>query len=94
MRSDTKQDYLQHVFTYQVPCYECLDGLGHLISHLLSGHIFRVTHDILLFGEISLKGRYMQVTSIIMGTLDEDETFSLAGCLHGVDEYILRILED
>jgi hypothetical protein len=89
-----KQDLLQRMFKYPVPCYKCLDGPGHLVSHLLRDYGFYVTQKVTLFNKIPLEGRYLQVTYIIMSTLDEDETFSLAGYFPNVEEYILRILEE
>ena len=86
-----KEDYLQRIFRYPVLCYGCLDGPGHLISHLLLEHYFAVTQKVTLFGKLPLEGRYMQVTCIIMSTPDADET--LAGYFPEVDEYILRALE-
>lgn len=91
MRSDMKEDYLQRIFEYPVPCYGCLDGPGHLISHLLTEHYFMVTQKVTLFGKLPLEGQYMQVTCIIMSTPDADET--LAGYFPKVDEYILRELK-
>jgi hypothetical protein len=82
------------MFKYPVACVVCLDGPGHLVSHLLGIQCFEVAQKITLFGKMALDGRYMGVTSIIMTTLDEDETFSLARYFPQVDGYILRILEE
>jgi hypothetical protein len=82
------------MFKYQVPCDKCLDGPGHLVPHLLPRNNFKVTQTVTLFGKIRLEGRYMPVTCIIMSTLGEDETFSLAGYFLHVDKYILRTLEE
>jgi hypothetical protein len=94
MGSDLKKDLLQRMFRYPVPCPECFDGPGHLVSHLLNGHSFFVTQKVALFGKMQLEWRYMPATCIIMSTLDEDETFSLAGYLPDADGYILRTLEE
>jgi hypothetical protein len=89
-----QKGHLQRMFRYPVPCYECFDGPGHLISHLLSGHQLHVTQDVTLFGKIPLKGRYMRVLFIMLSTLSGDETFTLAGYFPKVDEYILQTLEE
>jgi hypothetical protein len=89
-----KKDLLRRIFKYPVPCYECLDGPGHLVSHLLSGYQVRVTQRVTLFGKMLLEGRQMPVTCVIMSTLPEDETFSLAHYFLNADEYILRTLEE
>jgi hypothetical protein len=88
-----KKDLLRGMFRYPISCYECLDGPGHLAFHLLSGG-FIVTQKITLFGKIPLEGRYMRVTCIILSSLDEDETFSLASYTPTIDEYFLRTLEE
>jgi hypothetical protein len=89
-----EKDLLRRMFKYPVSCYKCLDGAGHLVSHLLNGHMFKVTQSITLFGKIPLKGRHMSVTCIILSSLSEDEMFSLAGYFPGVDRYILQTLEE
>jgi hypothetical protein len=89
-----EKDLLRRIFKYPVSCSKCLDGPGHLLSHLLGRNLREVTQKITLFGKIQLEGRYMLVTCIIMSTLDEDETFSLAGFSPEVDEYIVRTLEE
>jgi hypothetical protein len=89
-----KKDLLRGIFRYPVPCYKCLDGPGHLLSHLLGREYFAVTQKITLFGKIKLEGRPMQVTYIIMSTLSEDETFSLASYFPGVNKYIIRTLNE
>ena len=89
-----RKDHLQRMFKHPVPCYGCLDGPGHLIAHLLSGHVFEVTQRMTLYGKMSLKGLYMPVTCIIMGALSGDESFSLAVYFPKVDEYILEKLEE
>jgi hypothetical protein len=94
MRSDMKQDLLQRIFTYPVPCYGCLDGPGHLASHLLSlaGYV-EVDREVTLFGKIPLKGRGMPVILAIIGTLPDGEALSLASYFPEAEEHILRILE-
>jgi hypothetical protein len=89
-----RKDLLRGIFRYPVPCYKCLDGPSHLVSHLLDGKYSQVTQKITLFGKIQLEGRGMRVICIIMSTLSEDETFSLASYFPGVDRYILRTLEE
>jgi hypothetical protein len=89
-----KKDLLRGIFRYPVPCYKCLDGPGHLLSHLLGREFFAVSQKITLFGKIQLEGRAMLVTCIIMSALSEDGTFSLASYFPGVDRYILRTLEE
>jgi len=89
-----KKDHLQHMFKYPVPCYECLDGPGHLVSHLLSGEPFNVAQNITLFGRIPLKGRDMRLPFIIMSALSGDETLSVASYFPKADAYILRTLEE
>jgi hypothetical protein len=82
------------MFEYPVPCYGCLDGPGHLVSHLMGRKYTEVTQKITLLGKVPLEGRYMQFDCIILSTLDEDETFSLSHYFPKLDEYILRTLEE
>jgi hypothetical protein len=94
MRSDINKDRLRRIFKYPAPCFECLDGPGHLVSHLLSGPYFEVTQRITLLGKIQLKGQTLQVPCIIMSTLCEDKAFSLARYFPEANEYIIRTLEE
>lgn len=82
------------MFTYPVLCPVCLDGPGHLVFHLLDVHCFTVTQKITLFEKVPLEGRIMPFIWIIMTTLFEDETLSLAGYFAEVDQGILRTLEE
>jgi hypothetical protein len=94
MGSDIKKDLLQRIFKYPVPCYECLDGPGHLASHLLSlAEYVEVDREVTLFGKIPLKGRQMPVIPAIIGTLSDGEALALASYFPEAEEHILRILE-
>jgi hypothetical protein len=89
-----KKDLLQRMFKYPVPCYGCLDGPGHLVSHLLSlARSVKVDQDVMLFGKIPLKGRSMLIILAIIGALSDGEALSLANYLPHAEERILRTLE-
>jgi hypothetical protein len=94
MQSDINKDHLRRIFKYPVPCLECLDAPGHLVSHLLSGPYFEVTQRITILGKIQLKGQTLQVPCIIMSTLSENRAFSLAHYFPEANEYIIRTLEE
>jgi hypothetical protein len=89
-----KQDLLQRIFKYPVPCTRCLDGPGHLVSHLMSlaGYVW-VDQEVTLFGKIPLDGRNMPVILAIIGTRSDGEALSLANYFSGAEERILRTLE-
>jgi hypothetical protein len=94
MRPNMTKDYLQRMFKYPVPCYGCLDGPAHLVSHLLSfANFIEVNQEVTLFDKIPLQGRFMPVILAIISTLFDDEALSLANYLPGAEEYILRTLE-
>jgi hypothetical protein len=90
-----KQDLLRRIFTYPVPCYGCLDGPGHLASHLLhfAGYV-EVNQELTVFGKIPLKGRSMLMILAVIGTLSDAETLSLANYFPHARERILRTLEE
>jgi hypothetical protein len=89
-----KKDLVQRIFKYPVPCYGCLDGPGHLVSHLLNlADYVLVDQEVTLFGKIPLKGRLMPVILAIIGTLSDGEALSLANYFLDAEERILWTLE-
>jgi hypothetical protein len=89
------KDLVQRIFKYPVPCNGCLDGPGHLVSHLLNlaGYV-EVHQKVTLFGKIPLRGRVMPVILAIIGTLSDGETLSLANYFSAAEDHILRTLEE
>jgi hypothetical protein len=87
-----KKDLLQGIFKYPVPCGGCLDGPGHLVSHLLSlADDVDIYRKVMLFGKI--KERSMPVILAII-ILTDYEALSLAKYFPETEERILWILEE